>query len=63
MDQGAIERNVVMNNRALERARIRNGNDGEMPAMPPSNVTGVDVGGASQAVNRSEPWVGPNGGE
>jgi hypothetical protein len=49
-DEGCIERNVQVNQIALDRARIRNGNNGDIPDYAHSSVTGVDIG-ASQAVN------------
>ena len=61
MDRGAIGRNVEFNQRALERAAQRNGGQ-NIPDVAPQSVTGEDDI-SSQAVNRGEPWVGPNGGE
>lgn len=61
-DPGCVERNVRMNQIALDRARLRNGNNGVIPDYAPSSVTGADMT-PSRAVDKPEPYVGTNGGE
>lgn len=58
-DPGSVERNVVLNDIALQRAQQRNG--GQVPAnpAPADNLTGADYT-PSRAVGESVPHVGSN---
>ena len=61
-DSGAVERNAEYAARALERARLRNGGNGSIPASPSASVLGTDSI-PSMAVNTPRRQTGPNGGE
>lgn len=60
-DDGAIERNVRVNQIALERASQRNGGQHQYPS-PPSSVTGVGALDAP-AVSVTKPTGFGKGGE
>lgn len=42
-DPGSVERNVEFNQRALERARIRNMGNGQIPGYAPDSVISTDL--------------------
>lgn len=55
-DPGSVERNVLVNEVALQRAAQRNGGQ-NIPVQPPSSVTGADIV-PSRAVSTPHPYVG-----
>jgi hypothetical protein len=55
-DPGAVERNVMYADIALQRASQRNGGQSAVPTVP-SSVTGADAV-PSQAVNTTNPYGG-----
>jgi len=61
-DPGCVERNQQNAERALERARIRNGGNGGFPSGPPDAVVSTDL--PSMAVDVPRRRTGSNeGGE
>jgi hypothetical protein len=60
-DPGAVERNNLYAQIALDRARLRNLNNGVIPSYAPDSVVSTDM--PSAAVDNPRNSVGGNNGE